>query len=193
MLITYLQTQYSKRGNLYQVICLCFFITFLFLPTKLFSQKNYFQQHVDYKIKVTLDDNEHFLNGDITIRYTNNSPDTLSFIWMHLWPNAYANRNTALSRQLLEDGNGKLYFAKKDDQGFIDKIDFKVNGEKAAFIADSIHNDIVRLNLSQLLLPGGTIEIATPFRVKIPDNKISRLGHKGQAYQVSHWYPKPAV
>ncbi|MEI8137765.1 MAG: M1 family metallopeptidase, partial [Bacteroidota bacterium] len=35
--------------------------------------------------------------------------------------------------------------------------------------------------------------ITTPFFVKIPDAKFSRLGHDGQAYFITQWYPKPAV
>ena len=34
--------------------------------------------------------------------------------------------------------------------------------------------------------------ITTPFHVKLPYN-FSRGGHDGQSYQVTQWYPKPAV
>jgi len=37
------------------------------------------------------------------------------------------------------------------------------------------------------------VKISTPFRVKIPDGVTSRLGHAGESYQISQWYPKPAV
>src|SRR5690606_581980 len=42
------------------------------------------------------------------------------------------------------------------------------------------------------LLPGDSLLISTPFRVKIPKS-FSRLGHVGQSYQISQWFPKPAV
>ena len=63
---------------------------FLLLSTSLFAQKDYFQQEVNYKIDVQLDDNEHLLQGTIEIEYINNSPDALTEIYMHLWPNAYS-------------------------------------------------------------------------------------------------------
>jgi hypothetical protein len=44
-----------------------------------------------------------------------------------------------------------------------------------------------------MLLPGGSIDVSTPFRVKVPSGSISRLGHIGQSYQITQWYPKPAV
>ena len=52
---------------------------------------SYWQQNVDYEINVTLDDVNHALDGSLAMRYTNNSPDELAFIWIHLWPNAYKN------------------------------------------------------------------------------------------------------
>ena len=58
------------------------------------SDKTYFQQDIKYDIDVTLNDKEHSLLGFEKIEYTNNSPDTLDFIWFHLWPNAYKNDST---------------------------------------------------------------------------------------------------
>ncbi len=166
----------------------------LLLPVmETFSQQVYFQQDVNYDIKVSLDDQKHVLNGQIQIIYKNNSRDTLQYIWMHLWPDAYRDRNTALSRQLLESKNRSLYFSKPDDRGFIDKMDFKVEAITAVLVTDSMYHDMGRLILNQPLLPGGEIKISTPFRVKIPSNRISRMGHNGNAYQISQWYPKPAV
>ena len=90
-----------------------------------FSQ--YWQQEVNYTIDVSLNDKEHTLNGFEKIEYINNSPDTLKFIWFHIWPNAYKNDKTAFSDQLLENGNTKFYFSDKEQKGYINRLDFKVN------------------------------------------------------------------
>ena len=38
------------------------------------------------------------------------------------------------------------------------------------------------------------MKISTPFRVKIPFDGISRLGYNNDGgYQITQWYPKPAV
>ena len=50
--------------------------------------KSNWQQAVDYTIQVTLDDELHMLRGKEQFVYTNNSPHTLSFLYIHLWPNA---------------------------------------------------------------------------------------------------------
>lgn len=154
---------------------------------------SYWQQHVDYEIHVALDDEKHILNGNIKIKYTNNSPDTLQKIWMHLWPNAYKNTQTALAQQLLANGSDVMLKAKQDDLGFIDSIAFNVDGQDVRFQLDVANLDIGSIDLNTPLLPGKTISIETPFRVKIPISDFSRLGHSGQAYQITQWYPKPAV
>ncbi len=74
-------------------------------------QNAYFQQQVNYKIDVTLNDVDNTLDGFEIIEYTNHSTDTLRFIWFHLWPNAYKNDRTAFSEQLLEIGRTDFYFS----------------------------------------------------------------------------------
>lgn len=162
------------------------------LPYALWCQA-YFQQEVNYTIHVTLDDVKHELTGDEKIEYINNSPHELTYIYMHLWPNAYKNNSTALAKQLVESGNTKLYYAKEEDKGHIDQIDFKVNDLPAKWelLKDSI--DICKLYLNEPLKSGGKIIISTPFHIKIPSGEISRMGHIGQSYQITQWYPKPAV
>jgi hypothetical protein len=51
---------------------------------------------------------------------------------------------------------------------------------------------VVKLILPAPLLPGKTIKISTPFHEKIPYN-FSRGGYVDHTYQITQWYPKPAV
>ncbi len=162
------------------------------------STQAYFQQDVNYQIHVLLDDTKHELFADETIEYTNNSPDNLPYLYFHLWANAYRNNSTQLGKQLLDNAdktNGDLefHFAPDEDRGYIDQLDFRVNGETAKweFAGDTI--DICRIWLKTPLKPGEHITITTPFHIKIPLGKFSRMGHLGQQYQITQWYPKPAV
>jgi hypothetical protein len=157
------------------------------------AAQNYFQQDVKYTIHVSLDDKKHELNGDETIVYTNNSPDTLTQLYFHLWPNAYKDANTILAQQFFKQGDSRMLTAAQKDYGYISNVDFKVNDRQAdwAQLEDSI--DICVIYLKEPLAPKGTITISTPFHVKIPAGKFSRMGHVGESYQISQWYPKPAV
>ncbi len=153
----------------------------------------YFQQKVDYTIVVKLNDKDKFIDAAERIIYRNFSPDTLNFIWFHLWPNAYKNEETALCNQMVRNGNTSLYFAPDSIRGYIDSLDFKINGEKARWDYDPEHIDICKIMLGTPLLPGDSVLITTPFRVKIPSAEFSRLGHDGKAFMITQWYPKPAV
>ncbi len=152
----------------------------------------YWQQQVNFDISVSLNDKDHSLDGFERIEYINNSPDTLRFIWFHIWPNAYKHDKTAFSDQLLENGNTAFYFSGKNDKGYINRLDFRMNDELARMEDHPQHIDIVKVILPQPLPPKASCTITTPFHVKLPYN-FSRGGHDGDSYQVTQWYPKPAV
>jgi Peptidase family M1 domain len=157
-----------------------------------YCQLPYWQQQTNYIIDVSLDDKGNTLDGFEKIEYTNNSPDTLHFIWFHVWPNAYKNDKTAFSDQFLENGSTRYYFSDKEQKGFINRLDFKVNDITAKTEDHPQHIDIIKLLLPDPLPPGQKATITTPFHVKLPYN-FSRGGHDGQSYQATQWYPKPAV
>jgi hypothetical protein len=147
-----------------------FLIFFLFCQHPSFCQTNYFQQQVNYTIDVTLNDIQNTLDGFEIINYTNNSPDTLTHIWFHLWSNAYKNDRTAFSEQLLKSGRTDFYFSDEDKRGYINRLDFKVNGITDSLEDDSQNIDVAKLILPTALLPGQTIKISTPFHEKLPFN-----------------------
>lgn len=157
------------------------------------AQDSYFQQRVAYKMDVRLNDSAHSISAFQKLTYVNNSPHTLDFIYFHLWPNAYKNSSTALAKQLLWQGKTDFFFSKQEERGFIDSLDFKVNGVDIKWDYDPENIDICKLSLNQPLKSGDSIVITTPFFVKIPDAKFSRMGHTFQAYYMTQWYPKPAV
>ncbi|MES2779573.1 MAG: M1 family metallopeptidase [Bacteroidota bacterium] len=149
------------------------------------------QQRVDYSITVSLNDVEHTLTGMETLVYTNQSPDTLKEVYMHLWPNAYKNNETAYAKQKLENGSTDFYYSSDEDKGWIDDIAFKVDGNPISWVFTN-DIDIARIILNKPVPPGTSFTLTTPFKVKIP-KVFSRLGHEDQLYCITQWYPKPAV
>ena len=169
-------------------------ITFLiawFFPLAALAQGTYWQQEVNYNISVLLNDKNNSLKGDFSVEYINHSPDTLSFIYFHLWPNAYRNETTALAAQLTSDTESKQKLDNAQ-RGFIDSLRFTVNGSGVVVEKDPKYIDIVKINLVSPLAPGQSITIATPFYVKLP-TYFSRSGYEGQQFMICQWYPKPAV
>ena len=166
-------------------------LLFIFIVSVISAQEaEYFQQNVDYNIEVTLNDTNHTLSAFEKLIYSNNSPDTLDFIWFNIWPNAYKDDSTAYAKQAGPNSR----FAKSDSlsRGFIDSLDFSVDGKRVDWIYHPEWSDVLKVNLNKPLNPGESIIIETPFFVKLP-KIFSRLGHTGKHYEITQWYPKPAV
>ncbi len=156
------------------------------------QQKTYFQQDVAYKINVRLDDDVHQLHADYRLEYKNNSGQSLTEIKMHLWPNAYKDVTTAFAAQKDRTGDLAFRFSKPQEKGYIDSLAFKVDGKEAELEYDKKSPDMATLKLPKPLASGATCIITTPFHVQLPYT-FSRGGHIDQAYQITQWYPKPAV
>ena len=171
---------------------ICLFITLALFGSIALGQQKYWQQQVNFIIDVRLNDTAHTIDGFEKIDYTNNSPDTLYYIWFHVWPNAYKNDKTAFSDQLLENGRTDFYFSTNDKRGYINRMDFRVDGVSAKMEDHPQHIDIIKVVLPQPLAPGSKVQLTTPFHVQLPYN-FSRGGHSGRSYQLTQWYPKPAV
>ncbi len=156
------------------------------------QQSQYWQQELHYKIDVSLDPVKKTLDGYLQLVYHNHAPDTLKYIWFHLWPNAYKNDRTAFSEQLLQNGRTDFYFAAESKRGYINQLRFQVNDVHAITVDHPQHQDIIQVILPKALAPGDTCYITTPFHVKLPYN-FSRGGYIDNAFQITQWYPKPAV
>lgn len=179
---------HRKPKSLYALILTLLVLT---LNVKTYAQNDW-NQKIDYQINVKLDDEKHFLHGDIRIEYHNNSNQALTEIWMHVFPNAFKNNKSAFAIQKLEDKSSTYEFSSIEQKGYMDSLNFLYNGLNIGVISDEKYPDILKLILPVALAPGESAVLSTPFRVKLPYT-FSRLGHVEQSYQISQWYPKPAV
>src|SRR4051812_47214744 len=172
--------------NIYYAILPLLFCLLLFSPS---SAQHYFQQGVNYEIHVLLNDVAHEISASEKLEYINNSDSTLTEIYFHLWPNGYKNDETALAKELYNEGSFLFLSTDAKDRGYIDSLDFYIDDIKAAWSYDADTIDICKIKLNEPLAPGKKITITTPFHVKIPSGNISRFGHLDQAYFISQWYP----
>lgn len=157
------------------------------------AQSSYWQQELRYTIQAQLNETEKSITATETIVYKNNSPQTLDYIWFHIWPNAYKHDSTALMMQIKGDSSRaeKLTTA---GHGWIEALAFKVNDVPARTEPhpNLQYIDIIRLVLNEPLPPGDSITISTPFKVVLPPY-FSRSGYAGTEIMACQWYPKPAV
>ncbi len=152
----------------------------------------YFQQQVNNVINVTLDDSLHTLTGEIIIEYINNAPTTLNEMYIHLWANAYKDRSTAFAQQRMREGNTKFYYAEEAERGNFQNLSIYVDGQQVNFVDWEGNQDIAYFKLPFGLEPKKKMTMRIPFTLKIPES-FSRLGHVGESYQLTQWFPKPAV
>ena len=182
-----------------KISTLCLLVFSLFSAT---AQKNYWQQDVEYTLNVSLQEHgyadpetqktvDHVLKGFEEIRYTNNSPDTLKFIYFHLWMNAYKNENTAFAKQKLENGQLDFYNAKDNEKGKIILKSIMEAGFSLKVEYDTLNPDIAKIYLYHPLAPHDWCKISMFFVDYLP--KTFSRGGREKSYQVSQWYPKPAV
>ncbi|MEO6133396.1 MAG: M1 family metallopeptidase, partial [Saprospiraceae bacterium] len=169
------------------------FTTFLILclSSSAFNQ-NLSAQRPIYKITATIDTfGTDIIRGTIDITWTNRSNAPLDKLGIHLWPDAYSNRNTTLSKQMVEQGKFDLFHARKEDLGGLSNLDFKSSGIPIMLTRDE-SIDIGWLHLNTPLNPHATINISSPFTLIVPKS-FSRMGRTGDSYQLTQWYPHIAV
>jgi hypothetical protein len=168
---------------------LIFPVLFFFLQT--FAQSDW-KQSLRYEMHVKFNPAEKSLEAQMKLRYVNHSPDTLSLIWFHVWPNAYRNDRTFYSEQLLENGDTRFYFSSKDQKGYLNSLNFRVNGSLAKFLDHPEYIDVIKLLLPRPLQPGDSIQIDASFHLRIPYS-FNGNGYRAHHFEMRNWYPEPAV
>lgn len=167
---------------------------FLLLTTFAYSQSNYWQQHVDYKMDVTFTDSNNQYSGTQELTYTNNSPDTLFTVFFHLYPNAFqpGSMMDVRSRTIVDpDGRvgDRISKLAPEDQGFLKVDDFRQNGN---LLETEVVGTILKVKLAKPIRPGKKEKFSLNFTGQSPV-QIRRSGRDnagGVAYSMSQWYPK---
>lgn len=153
----------------------------------------YWQNRADYTLEATLDDKNHTIAGNVTIHYTNNSPETLDFIWIFL----EQNRFTETSRGTLTTPvTGSRYSG--DIEGGLELSNVLAKTKTGTSSKHLISDTRMQLFLDKpLAAKGGQVEIKMDFKFKIPVEGMDRMGRfeakDGTVYALAQWYPRVAV
>ena len=172
----------------YFLLCLAFFISMIFSIPNAMSQA-YWQQDVHYKIAVTLNPDDHTLTGTETLIYKNNSPDTLSFVWFHLYPNAYKDDRSIFARESRRSGSSRFALAPEEERGYIRIDSVRAQQKNLTWSYKPGDESEMKVVLPTTLKPGESVTFNIKFFNKIP-HIFSRFGHIGNHYECTQWYPK---
>lgn len=151
---------------------------------------DYWQQEADYSISVALDPDDHMVDGEVVLTYTNNSPEALDYLWFHLEQNLFRPDSRGASAGSRADG-ATLDAANGYTLGTI-----TVDGQT---VEPHVTDTRMRLWLPEAVeANGGTVQVTIPYRFRVPEGENTpRMGRLevdgGTIYSMAQWFPRVAV
>ncbi len=148
--------------------------------------KEYWQQTVDHRIKVSLNIDENLIEGSETITYTNNSPDSLSYIWLQLEQNIHTEESIR-SREGRPTGEGE-YRGIHISSLQIDSLDVKWD----------VYGTLAKIHLKRQLDPKESLQMEIVWSFPMPTKASLRMGYDssykdGPVWELAQWFPTPCV
>ncbi|MGZ8541434.1 MAG: M1 family metallopeptidase [Chitinophagaceae bacterium] len=168
-----------------------------------FSQPGRWQQKVKYVMDIDMNVETNQFEGKQKLEYWNNSPDTLTRVFYHLYFNAFqpgSMMDTRSRRQgAIQIGRGmdwdprvkdRIQNLKPDEIGYQKIISLKMNGRPQKF---EVLETILEIKLDKPILPKSKVFFDMVFEAQVP-LQIRRSGRDNPStkvrYSMSQWYPK---
>ncbi len=156
----------------------------------------YWQNSVNYSIHTILNEKDTSINGDVTISYTNNSPDKLDYLWLQLDQNLF---NPSSRGAATTPVSGDRF----DVQGYT-KGGYHIESATVTYKGKSYKiNPVITDTRMQLRLPftvmpnGDKVDVKVNYYFSIPQYGADRMGRlytkNGVVYQLAQWYPRMCV
>ena len=161
----------------------------------------YWTNKASYRINATLDTTNDAITGTVVISYTNNSPQSLPFLWLYLDQNLFNLKSRgqakfpATRRSRYGDVNSTF------DGGYKIKSVKLLSTEKGKIAASDVFNLVsdtrMQVRLPKALAHGKTVEIKIDYSYNIPKEGSDRTGildtKNGKIYAIAQWYPRMCV
>jgi peptidase M1-like protein len=181
--------------------------------------REYWQQRADYQLRATLDTAAKRITASETIRYTNNSPDTLRFVWMQLDQNLFRPGSTGSLLFASESRFGGAGFEGGFDISSVTQCSGapqrpktkrragvrRASPDSTAMITDCsratrvsplrtrVDDTMMYVELADPVPPGGSTLFGIAYGFNIPEHGADRMGRDGTLYEIAQWYPRMAV
>ncbi len=146
----------------------------------------YWQQRVDYNIDATLDEQNRSISASATVTYTNNSPDTLDYIWIHLEQNLF--RPESIGSRSKEPGT-RFGFR----EGFEGGYTISTLRSGGVDLDIQVYDTVGRIDLSDPIEPGETWSFDIAWSFNIPPFGADRMAiqdnEQGAVFEIAQWFP----
>ncbi|HET6630379.1 MAG TPA: M1 family metallopeptidase [Woeseiaceae bacterium] len=177
----------------------------------------YWQQRADYDIEVALDEEERRIEASETVRYTNNSPATLEYLWVQLDQNRFRDGSTARLSQTAREFGVFPKPAGKEDEDFLtygavareqayDDAEYgyditRVAGPDGRPLAHTVVDTMMRIDLPEPLAPGSSTRFSIDWSFNVLHQRPvdSRGGYEHfpetdtYIYFLAQWFPRMAA
>lgn len=144
--------------------------------------KNYWQNRATYNIKADFNPQTRLISGTVDIDYTNNSPDTLKFVYLKLYPNLYkkgAVRSSSIKAEDLSDG--------------VQIQNLSINQQNQAQTQWHIDGTNMKLQIPALL-PSQQIHFTISYNYTLNKTSHIRTGQVDSgAFFIAYFFPRVAV
>ncbi len=170
------------------------FIALLIISELGTGQSYRWQQRVNYTMSIELDSENHQLKGNQYLTLYNNSPDTLTKLYYHLYFNAFqpGSDMDVRSRNIIDPDpriGKRIATLTSDEIGYHDIKCVQQESKKLKF---SIHGTILQVELNKPIFPLDSAIIEMEFKSQVPIQirRSGRNNKEGIDYSMAQWYPK---
>jgi hypothetical protein len=156
--------------------------------------KAYWQQDVAYKIDARMNEDEDRIEGQEELTYWNNSPDTLTYVYFHLYQNAFIKGSHLGELEKLN--KVPPGYGKREAAGLGIVIDnVQAGGQN---VRTELDNTIMKVYLDRPLLPGSKVVLKMGFTTYYDKGQTRRRMKMYDAWGFKHyngcqWFPKVSV
>lgn len=151
---------------------------------------DYWQQQVDYQIAVSLAPDTRRIHGKEHVVYTNNSPEPLEYVWVHLEQNVL--RSDSIGALI---GGGNAVGGRSDPTEGVQLLDVSATGGPLSY---RVYDTMCRIELpTPVAAGGGKVSFDITWEFTVPDQVFRRYGiqkvKKGTIFELAQWFPAVAV
>ncbi len=157
----------------------------------------YWQNKADYLLEASLNDEKNEITGLVTLTYTNNSPESLSFLWLQLDQNIFKadSRGSAI---IPYTGSRNGSHGQTFDAGYKIRSLTLVTEKQEKKPEYEITDTRMQVFLpAPLKAQGGTVKLKIEYSFIAPDYGSDRMGvlktKNGKVFSVAQWYPRVCV
>ncbi len=170
------------------VLASFFFLLFISVFAQRFQQRGAYTMNVDFNHK------KNQYSGSQILKYTNNSSDTLTKAFFHLYMNAFQPGSVMDVRsRSIEDPDGRvkdrISKLSESEQGFLHCKNIKLDGID---VTAKEEGTILELTLPKPILPNSTVTFTLDLDGQVPlqVRRNGRDSKEGIDYSMAQWYPK---